>query len=232
MQKRIFSKGIICLSLIVLSTIAFLDLFEVVNAQTIGYYSYDSRASVWVWISKPWRPTYRKTLITIFIKGLPPEYSTMILIDGKQVGYIQGGSSRAFEVDKRSSHTFQVDKIVKGASYLYEDVSVGTRYLCPGNSWTVELIQREVQELIPIIVWINRTRGDYFITYAYETRTIAELAEQGHTFEYYTEHELLIADPHGINSDEWLKEDSMINLLAKEIVAIKEKKDERDVFQY
>jgi hypothetical protein len=218
--------------LILLSTITSLESIEVINAQATGYYSYDPRAGIWIWIPRPWRPTYRKTLITIFIKGLPSEYSTTIIVDGKQVGSIQGESSRAFEVDRKSSHTFQVDKIVKGASYLYEDVSVGTRYVCPGNSWIVELVQREVQELIPVIVWINRTRGEYFITYVYETRTLTELAEQGHTFEYYTEHELFVMDPHGINSDEWFKEDSVVNLSAKEIVAIKEKKDERDVFQY
>lgn len=234
MNKSIILKSMICLFLILFSTISLFAFIEETNAQVLitGYYYYDTRNGIWVWTTGPWRATYRKTLITISIKGLPPEYSTIIIVDGKQAGTIQGGTSKSFEVDKRSSHVFQVDKIVKGEQFEYEGISISTRYVCPGDLWTVELVQREVYELIPVVNWINRTRGEYFVTYVPITRTISELAESGHTFEYYAEHEVFVMNPHGTNLNEWFKEDSSINLYAKEIVPIENKKDERDVFQY
>ncbi|MEM3061263.1 MAG: hypothetical protein QW265_02505, partial [Candidatus Bathyarchaeia archaeon] len=98
-------------------------------------------------------------------------------------------------------------------------------------------VQKEVTELTPLWNWIyvcNNTfcRWIPYITYGYQTRAITELAERGHTFEYYIEHELLVADPHGMNSREWLKDGSDVSLSAKEVVPIKDKKDERDIFQY
>jgi hypothetical protein len=209
-----------------------------VNAEEIGYYQYDSRLGAWVWISKPWRPTATTTLITVSIKGLPSEYSTELIIDGKTVGIIQGGESKRFEVDKKSYHTVQVNKEVRGALVNYGNVTIGTRYVCPGNIWTIELVVREVTELVPVWYRIlvkndSSYYWDYYVTYEYRTRLISDLAEKGHVFEYFTEHELYVMDPYGLKSIGWVKDGENTILSAKNIIIIRDEPDikERAVFK-
>jgi len=202
-----------------------------------GYYSYDTKTGMWIWISTTWKPSTRTTLITISVKGLPPEFSTMISIDGKQVGTIPGGGSKAFEVDKKSSHTFQVDAQIKGSCSSYEGKSVCTRYKCPNSVWTVDVIQSQTCEMVPVCyqVWVCDCCAcwwEHYCQYEQQCHSTAELAEKGHTFENYAEHELIIADVHGQNIDNWYKEDSESSFSAKEFVVTRDESDvkERDVF--
>jgi hypothetical protein len=209
-----------------------------VNAEEIGYYHYDSRLSAWVWISKPWRATATTTLITINVKGLPSEYPTELIIDGKPVGVIQGGESKHFEVDKKSSHTIQVNKEVKSALNNYGGIAVGTRYVCPGNIWNIELTFREVTELVPVWyrVLIRNDSSyywDYYVTYEYRNRLISDLAEKAHVFEYFVEHEVYVIDPYGLKSTGWFKDGESIILSAKNFVVTKDEPNvkERAIFK-
>lgn len=236
-KPRKLIKSIFLLNLLILMFIWF-SLPQKAYAEEVGYYQYNSRSGVWVWISKPWKPTPTKTLITIFIKGLPPDYSTEIIIDGKPVGFIRGGEVKRFEVDEKSSHIFQVNKEVKGSPISYENLTVETRYICPGNTWNLELVYRSVTELVPVWYWFpvrndSSYYWDYYLTYEYRTRTVAELAEEGHTFEYFTEHEVYVMDPYGLKSTGWFKDGSDMMLSAKNVVVIKDeaKVKEKAVFK-
>ncbi|MBS7655329.1 hypothetical protein KEJ50_02365 [Candidatus Bathyarchaeota archaeon] len=236
-ELRKLIKSIFLLNLLILLCIWF-SLPQKAYAEEIGYYQYNPRSGVWVWISKPWKPTTATTLITIFIKGLPPDYSTEIIIDGKPVGFIQGGEVKRFEVNKKSSHVFQVNKEVKGSLVNYEGLIVETRYICPGNTWNLELVYKDVTELVPIWYWFlvrddSYHYWDYYLTYEYRTRTITELAEGGHIFEYFIEHELYVMDPYGLKFTGWFKEGSDTILSAKNVVIIKDEANikERAVFK-
>lgn len=238
-NKKTFFKVVKCILLFnFLILLINSTFFTQVNAEEIGYYQYDSRLNAWVWISKPWRPTAATTLITISVKGLPPEYSTELIIDGKPIGVIRGGENKRVEVDKKSSHVIQVDKEVRGALINYEGVIVGTRYLCPGNLWNIELVFREVTEVVPVWyrVLIRNDSSyywDYYVTYEYRTRLISDLVEKGHVFEYIMEHEVYVMDPYGVKSIEWVKDGESIILSAKNLIVIKDEPNvkERAIFK-
>jgi len=173
-------------------------------------------------------------LVTVSVNELPSEYSTRITMDGKEVGSIQGGGSKEFEVDKKSSHIFQVEDEIAGASLQYEGVKVSTRYSCLGNSWTLELVEKTVREQVPVYYWVwddSLCEWVLQVYYEWQTRTVKEFAEQGHVFEYITEHELFVKDPHGEETREWLEEGTSASFSVKEeVVSIKD--GERDVFQH
>jgi len=213
-------------------------LFYMPQAFAQGYYSYDTKTGSWIWFPTAYKPSGKTTLITISIKGLPPELSTTISVDGKQVGTIPGGGSKAFAVDKKSSHTFQVDAQIKGSCSSYEGKSICTRYKCANNVWTVDVIESQTCEMVPVCyqIWVCDCCAcwwDYQCTYQQQCHSTIELSEKGHTFEYYAEHELIVADVHGQNIDNWYKEDSEASFSAKESVVTRDESDvkERDVFQ-
>lgn len=66
--------------------------------------------------------------ITISLVGLPTESVTSLLVDGNKAADMKGGDVRVLSYPIGSSHTFQVDQYVNGAT--------GFRYFCTSNSWT------------------------------------------------------------------------------------------------
>jgi hypothetical protein len=231
---------------------AFLYLFpEPIQAQEIGYYTYDVKTGAWIWRPGPWKPTYyeRKTMrsITICVKGLPSDISTNVYVDGKLVGSIQGSGCKTFIVSKREGHIFCIDEEVRGISYIYEGITVSTRYICPGKCWNIEPIEKkQVCEYVPVCTWVCRYCPDYalcpaccpceYVCYMdyrchYEEE---EVGPQSYTFEYYTQHQLAVVNPHGDYINEWIKDGTMINIFAKEVISLKDESriKERDLFQY
>jgi len=232
-RGRIFRTSMLCV-------LMFLTVVLALSPQAVaeGYYTYDTKTATWIWSTSTWKPSARTTLITISVKGLPPELSTTITVDGKQVGTIQGGGSRSFEVDKKSSHIFQVDAEVKGPCSSYEGKSVCTRYKCPNNSWTAELRTGEVcqTQMVCYCNWICTEAGcwcEYVCYPEQRCSTTKEFTETGHVFEYYAEHEVLVVDKHGQNVDSWYKQDSQDSFSAKEFVVTRDESNvkERDIFQ-
>jgi len=63
--------------------------------------------------------------VTISVSGLPSTCTTNIVIDGKPVSRMAGGTSSSFEFDSGTSHKFSVDEYVGGDS--------GVRYRCIDN---------------------------------------------------------------------------------------------------
>jgi len=177
--------------------------------------------------------------IPITIKGLSSDRSVTVTIDGKQVGTIPGGGSKSFQVDKKTSHTFQVDAEVKGVCSSYAGRSVCSRYKNPNNVWTVDLIKTENCEMVPVCYEIYVCDccccwWEYFCGTEQYCFTETELSEKGHTFEYNTEHEAAVDDAHGQNSDKWVAADSDLNVWAVESHVVKDESSvkERDVFQH
>jgi hypothetical protein len=66
--------------------------------------------------------------VTISLVGLPPDAATALLVDGNNVTDMKGGDVKVLSYPIGTSHTFQVDQYVNGAS--------GYRYYCESNSWT------------------------------------------------------------------------------------------------
>ena len=176
--------------------------------------------------------------IPITIKGLPADKSVSVTIDGKQVGTISGGGTKSFTVDKKSSHTFQVDAQVPGICSTYAGKSVCSRYKNPNNVWTVDLIKTQDCEMVPVC-WTVYVCDccccwwEYYCGTQQYCWTETELSEKGHTFEYNTEHEVLVEDAHGQNSQKWVAADSELNVWAVESHVVKDESNvkERDVFQ-
>jgi hypothetical protein len=176
--------------------------------------------------------------IPISIKGLPPELSSAISVDGKPSGTIPGGGVKSYTVDKKSSHTFQVDAEIKGACQTYEGKTVCTRYKSPNNVWTVDIVKTRECSLVPVCyeVWYCDCCccwWDYVCTMQEYCYSESELSEKGHTFEYYTEHQVMISDVHGQNIDKWYKDGADLSLTATESVVITDQSDvkEQDIFQ-
>jgi len=66
--------------------------------------------------------------VTVSVVGLPSDLKTTLQVDGSKVAEMKGGDVRVLSYTIGTSHTFQVDQYVSGAS--------GYRYYCTSNSWT------------------------------------------------------------------------------------------------
>jgi len=66
--------------------------------------------------------------IAISLTGLPSDAATALLVDGNKAADMKGGDVKVLSYPVGTSHTFQVDQYVNGAS--------GYRYFCESNSWT------------------------------------------------------------------------------------------------
>ena len=64
--------------------------------------------------------------VTISLVGLPPDATTALLVDGNKAPEMKGGDVKVLTYPIGTSHTFQVDQYVSGAS--------GYRYYCEANS--------------------------------------------------------------------------------------------------
>ena len=174
------------------------------------------------------RPVAAATIgIPVTIKGLSPQLSTSVIIDGKQSGTIAGGSSKTFNVDKSKSHTFEVDTQIKGNCATYEGTDVCTRYGNSNNVWTLDVVSTENCQEVPVC-YDYYYYCDYwgycwyepYCTYEKQCWTTTELAEKGHTFAYSVEQEVVVNDIHGQNTDTWQSVDSNVNLSAGEPVVL------------
>lgn len=176
--------------------------------------------------------------IPVSIKGLPPEFQTAITLDGSQQGTISGGGTKSFKVDSKKPHTLQVDAEVKGHCASYEGRTVCSRYKCPNNVWNLDVISTQNCQTVPVCydVYTCDWWGcwwDYYCTYEQQCWTTSELSEKGHTFEYVTEHQVIVNDIHGQNVDNWIREGADLNLGADESVVLRDESNvkERDIFQ-
>ena len=66
--------------------------------------------------------------VTVSVVGLPSDLTTTLQVDGNKVADMKGGDVQVLSYTIGTSHTFQVDQYVSGAS--------GYRYYCTSNSWT------------------------------------------------------------------------------------------------
>jgi len=66
--------------------------------------------------------------VTLSLAGLPTDATTALLVDGNKVADMKGGDVKVLTYNIGSSHTFQVDQYVSGAT--------GYRYYCAANTWT------------------------------------------------------------------------------------------------
>jgi hypothetical protein len=66
--------------------------------------------------------------VTVSLSGLPPDATTGLLVDGNKATDMKGGDVKVLSYPIGTSHTFQVDQYVNGAT--------GYRYYCESNSWT------------------------------------------------------------------------------------------------
>jgi len=66
--------------------------------------------------------------VTVSLAGLPTDATTALLVDGNKAADMKGGDVKVLTYNIGSSHTFQVDQYVSGAT--------GYRYYCTANTWT------------------------------------------------------------------------------------------------
>jgi hypothetical protein len=138
-----------------------------------------------------------------------------------------GGSTKTFNVDKKTAHTFEVDAEIKGNCATYEGTGVCTRYTNPSNVWTLDVISTENCQQVPVC-YDYYYYCDYwgycwyepYCTYENQCWTTTELADKGHTFAYSVEQEVVVNDIHGQNTDTWQAVDSNVNLSAGESVVL------------
>ncbi len=174
------------------------------------------------------RPVAAATIgIPITIKGLSPQLSTSVIVDGKQSGTMAGGSTKSFNVDKSKSHTFEVDTEIKGNCATYEGTDVCTRFSNPNNVWTLDVISTENCQDVPVCYdtyyycdYYGYCWWEPYCIYEKQCWTTTELAEKGHTFAYSVEQEVVVNDIHGQNTDTWQSVDSNVNLSAGEPVVL------------
>ena len=177
--------------------------------------------------------------IPVTIKGLSPQLSVSVTIDGKDVGTIPGGGSKSFKVDKSTSHTFQVDAEIKGFCSSYEGREVCSKFTNANNVWTLDVISTQNCQSVPVC-WDYYYYCDYWgycwyepwCTYEQQCWTTTELAEKGHTFAYEVENQVVVVNPHGQNTDNWSKVDQSISLTADKFVVTRDESNakERDIF--
>ena len=178
-----------------------------------------------------------KVSIMVTIGGLPPDMSTRMIVDGKDEGTISGGSSRSFQVDKKTAHTFQVDAEIKGACVSYEGRAICTKFKNPNNVWTLQTVSTQTCRTVPVCYdwyygYFNYTWWQPYCRYEEQCYTSTELSESGHVFEYFAEHQVSVNDVHGRNVNEWVRDGADLTLSANEVVVIKDetKVKERDIF--
>ena len=174
------------------------------------------------------RPVAAATIgIPITIKGLSPQLSTSVIVDGKQQGTMAGGGTKSFNVDKSKAHTFEVDAEIKGNCATYEGTDVCTKYSNSNNVWTLDTISTENCQEVPVC-YDTYYYCDYYgycwyepyCTYENQCWTTTELADKGHTFAYTVEQEVVVNDLHGQNTDTWQAVDSNVNLSAGQPVVL------------
>ena len=179
--------------------------------------------------------------IPITIKGMPSSVQVSVIVDGSQQGTIPGGGTKSFKVDKSKAHTFQVDPEIKGQCSSYENREVCSRHKCENNVWNLDVVSTQTCQTVPVCydVWYCDPWNpgwcwwDYYCTYEQQCWTSTELTDKGHTFEYYTEHEVAVSDVHGQNVDNWVRDGGSITISAQQSVATIDESDvkEKDVFQ-
>ena len=177
--------------------------------------------------------------IPITVKGMPSSVQVAVIVDGSQQGTIPGGGTKSFKVDKSKAHTFQVDSEIKGQCSNYENREVCSRHKCENNVWNLDVISTQTCQTVPICydVWYCDPWGwcwwDYYCDYQQQCWTSTELTDKGHTFEFYTEHEVVVSDVHGQNVDNWIRDGGTVTLSAPESVPTVEESNirERDIFQ-
>jgi len=165
--------------------------------------------------------------------------STNVIVDGKQMGTIPGGGTKSFKVDKSSAHTFEVESEIKGSCTTYEGRSICSRFMNPNNVWTLDVISTQNCQMVPVCYnayWYCDPWGvcwwEPWCTYEQQCWTTTELSEKGHVFDYHVEHQVVVADVHGQNTNTWSKVDTDISLSADQFVVTKDENDikEQDVF--
>jgi len=177
--------------------------------------------------------------IPITVKGMPSSVQVAVIVDGSQQGTIPGGGTKSFKVDKSKAHTFQVDSEIKGQCSSYENREVCSRHKCENNVWNLDVISTQTCQTVPVCydVWYCDPWGwcwwDYYCDYQQQCWTSTELTDKGHTFEFYTEHEVVVSDVHGQNVDNWIRDGGTVTLSAPESVPTVEESNirERDIFQ-
>jgi len=170
------------------------------------------------------------TAVTIKADGLPANLSVTISVDGKEVGSIPGGASKAFDVDKATPHIFLADASVNTSCISYEGNSVCSRYACAEHRWIAEVGKTETCQMVPVCV---RFGFKLVCTYEQQCQTAVNLKEKAHTFEYAAEHELVVSDAHGQSLEKWYRAGSDESISAEESIVTKDNSDvrERDIFQ-
>ena len=208
------------------------------------YYCADNKWTTVAWESHVFdyvpQPVAAATIsIPVTIKGLSPQLSVSMTIDGKNVGTIPGGGTKTFNVDKSKSHTFEVGTEIKGNCATYEGTDVCTRYSNSNNVWTLDVISTQNCQEVPVC-YDTYYYCDYYgycwyvpyCTYENQCWTAAELSEKGHTFAYTVEQEVVVNDIHGQSTDIWKAVDSNVALSANEFVVTRNDSNvkERDIF--
>lgn len=179
------------------------------------------------------------TGIQITIEGLSPQLSTSVTVDGKQQGIMAGGSTKTFNVDKSTSHTFEVEAEIKGDCATYEGTDVCTRYSNANNVWTLDVTSTENCQDVPVCYetyyycdYYGHCWWEPYCKYEKQCSTTTQLAEKGHTFAYTVEQEVVVNDAHGQHTDTWQEMDSNVNVSASEFTVTIDESNvkERDVF--
>ena len=177
--------------------------------------------------------------IPVTIRGLSPQLSVSMTIDGKDVGTIPGGGTKTFNVDKNTAHTFEVEAQVKANCATYEGTDVCTRFSNSNNVWTLDVISTQNCQEIPVCYDTYYYCDAYgycyyepYCTYEQQCWTPVELSGKGHTFAYGVEQQVMINDVHGQNTDTWQKLGANVTLSANEFVVTRKDSNvkERDVF--
>ncbi len=177
--------------------------------------------------------------IPVTVKGLSPQLSTSVIIDGKAQGTMAGGSTKTFNVDKSTAHTFEVEAQIKGNCATYEGTDVCTRFSNPNNVWTLDVISTENCQDVPVCYdtyyycdYYGYCWWEPYCTYEKQCWTTTQLAEKGHAFAYSVEQEVVVNDAHGQHTDTWQTVDSNVNLSANEFTVTLDESNvkERDVF--
>jgi hypothetical protein len=124
-------------------------------------------------------------------------------------------------VDKSTAHTFEVDAEIKGNCATYEGTDVCTKFSNSNNVWTLDVISTQNCQDVPVCYdtyyycdYYGYCYYEPYCTYENQCWTTTQLAENGHTFAYTAEQEVVVNDIHGQNTDTWLAVDSNVNLSA------------------
>jgi hypothetical protein len=179
--------------------------------------------------------SYGKYTATISVSGLPSNYSTNVMIDGKDQGTVAGGASKQFQVTSTDSHTFQVDNYVSGAS--------GVRYSCSNASWTLQKSTSTYSSYssyypyyyypyyiyyyptYPTISYNYSSPYSYYVTpyyyypsmyyypYYYPSSYVNQM-QASHTFSYLPEYMLTVSNSQGqsVSQSGWKSKDTTVSL--------------------